>query len=79
MAHTSTNCRGLISDISRLVTAVYTHLLVAQVQELVELNTPVGEGTEGPPLLEVGGDLGVSDISLFRAISTSFSQDSRAT
>lgn len=51
--------------------AQWTHLLVAQVQELVELDAAVGEGTEGPPLLEVGGDLGVSDISLDRKVSTS--------
>ena len=43
-----------------------THLLVAQVQELVELNPAVGEGAERPLLLEVGSDLGIgnSGISL---------------
>ena len=43
-----------------------THLLVAQVQELVKLNSAVGEGAERPLLLEVGSDLGVgnSGISL---------------
>ena len=42
------------------------YLLVAQVQELVELNAAVGEGAERPLLLEVGSDLGVgnSGISL---------------
>ena len=39
----------------------YAHLLIAQVKELVELNTTVREGTERPLLLEVGGDLGVGN------------------
>lgn len=44
-----------------------THLFVGQVKELIKLDTTVGEGTEGPPLLEVGGDLGVGNggISLY--------------
>lgn len=42
-----------------MFTAVHTHLLVTEVQKLVELNTTVGESTERPPLLEVGGELGV--------------------
>lgn len=45
-----------------------THLLVAQVQELIKLNTTVRERAERPLLLEVGGDLGVGDggIGLIR-------------
>lgn len=39
----------------------WTHLFVGKVKELVELDATVGEGTEGPPLLEVGGDLGVGN------------------
>ena len=38
-----------------------THLFIAQIQELVKLNSTVGEGTEGPLLLEVGGDLRVGN------------------
>ena len=38
-----------------------TDLFVAQIQELVKLNSTVGEGTEGPLLLEVGGDLRVGN------------------
>ena len=38
-----------------------TDLFIAQIQELVKLNSTVGEGTEGPLLLEVGGDLGVGN------------------
>ena len=47
--------------------AKVTHLLVAQVQELVKLNSAVGEGAERALLLEVGSDLGVGNggISLF--------------
>ena len=56
---------------------IHAHLLIAQVKELIELNTTVREGTERPLLLEVGGDLGVGNggISLQkpheRPISTS--------
>ncbi len=39
----------------------HTHLLVAEVQKLVELDTTVRERAERPPLLEVGGDLGVGN------------------
>lgn len=46
---------------SNQINILNTHLLVAQVQELVELNTTVGESTERPLLLEVGGDLGVGN------------------
>ena len=38
-----------------------TDLFIAQIQELVKLNSTVGEGTEGPLLLEVGGDLRVGN------------------
>lgn len=39
----------------------YTHVLVVHVKELFQLNTTVGEGTEGTLLLEVGRHLGVGD------------------
>ena len=42
----------------------FTYLLVAQVQELVELNAAVGEGAERPLLLEVGSDLGIGDSGI---------------
>ena len=41
-----------------------THLLIAQIQELVELNTTVRERTERPLLLELGGEGGVGDVSV---------------
>ena len=43
------------------IRAGYAHLLIAQVKELIELNTTVREGTERPLLLEVGSDLGVGN------------------
>ena len=43
------------------IETAYAHLLIAQVKELIELNTTVREGTERPLLLEVGGDLGVGN------------------
>ena len=50
-----------LSQTKTILKAIFTHLFVAQIQELVELNTPVRERTEGPLLLEVGGDLGVGN------------------
>jgi hypothetical protein len=47
-----------------IMTGTWTDLLVAQIQQLVELDTTVGKGTEGPPLLKFSGDFGVSDFSL---------------
>ena len=41
-----------------------THVFIAHVEKLVQLDTTVREGTEGPPLLELGGEGGVSDFSL---------------
>lgn len=41
-----------------------TDLLVAQIQQLVELDTTVGKGTEGSPLLEFSGNCGVGDFGL---------------
>ena len=41
-----------------------THLLIAQIQELVELNTTVRERTERPLLLELSGEGGVGDVSV---------------
>ena len=41
-----------------------THLLVAQVQELVKLNPTVGERTERPLLLELGGEGGVGNFGI---------------
>jgi len=39
------------------------NLLVAEVQELLELNATVGEGSESPLFLELGGELGVGNVS----------------
>jgi hypothetical protein len=47
---------------SRRSTREYTHLFIAQVEELLKLNTTVRERTECALLLEVGGDLGVSNF-----------------
>jgi hypothetical protein len=41
-----------------------THLLIAQVKELFQLDSTVREGTEGTLLLDVSGHLGVGDFSL---------------
>ena len=41
-----------------------THLLIAQIQELVELNTTVRERTERPLLLELGGEGGVGNFGV---------------
>ena len=41
-----------------------THLLVAQVKELVKLNPTVGERTERPLLLELGGEGGVGNLGI---------------
>jgi len=49
-----------------------THLLVAHVQELIELNATVGEGTESPLLLEISGDLRVSNFSLLNRVRICF-------
>ena len=50
-----------------------TYLLVAKVQELVELNAAVGEGAERPLLLEVGGHLGVGNGGISLASGRPFS------
>ena len=39
------------------------NFLVAEVQELFELNASVGEGSEGPLFLELGGELGIGSVS----------------
>jgi len=49
-----------------------THLLVAHVQELIELNATVGEGTESPLLLEISGDLRVGNFSLLNRVRICF-------
>ena len=41
-----------------------THLLITQIQELVELDSTVGECTERPLLLELGCEGGIGDLSL---------------
>jgi hypothetical protein len=38
-----------------------THVLIAQVQELLELDTTVRESTEGSLFLELGGDGGIGN------------------
>ena len=43
---------------------LHTHLLIAQVQELVKLNPTVGERTERPLLLELGGEGGVGNLGI---------------
>lgn len=40
------------------------YVFVAHIEELVKLNSTVGEGTESTLLLEVGSHLGVGDFSL---------------
>ena len=39
------------------------NLLVAEIQELIELNATVGEGSEGPFFLELSGEMGVRSVS----------------
>ena len=41
-----------------------THFLLAQVQELIELDAPVGEGTERPLLLEISSQLRVGHTGI---------------
>jgi hypothetical protein len=50
-----------------------THLLIAQIQELVQLNSTVRERAEGSLLLEISGDLGIGNrgISLLTSSSKS--------
>ena len=50
-----------------------TYLLIAQIQELVQLNSTVRERAEGSFLLEISGDLGIGNggISLQNPGSTS--------
>lgn len=43
-----------------------THVLIGQVEELLEGNSTVGEGPEGPLLLDLGGESGVGNVSLKR-------------
>ena len=44
--------------------ALRTHLLVAEVEELIELDPTVGERAERPLLLELGGEGGVGDLGV---------------
>lgn len=41
-----------------------THVLVGQIQELLELDSTVGEGAERSPLLNVSSDLGIGNVSV---------------
>ena len=50
-----------------------TYLLIAQVKELVKLDTTVRERAERPLLLEVGGDLGVGNGGISLASARPFS------
>ena len=52
-----------INDCTKRIRRI-THLLIAQIQELVELNTTVRERTERPLLLELSGEGGVGDVSV---------------
>jgi hypothetical protein len=40
-----------------------TNLLVAEVQELIELDATIRESSEDPFFLELGGEFGVSNVS----------------
>jgi hypothetical protein len=41
-----------------------THVLIAQIQELLELNTAVRKGAEGSFLFELGGDGGIGNAGV---------------
>lgn len=41
-----------------------THVLIAQIQELLELDTTVRESTEGSLFLELGGDGGIGNTGV---------------
>lgn len=56
-----TKC-SLESESCRFRGDVHTHLFIAQIQELVEFNSTVGERTERPLLLELSGEGGVGDF-----------------
>ena len=58
-----------INDCLRCIKRM-THLLIAQIQELVELNTTVRERTERPLLLELSGEGGVGDVSVSLQMSS---------
>jgi hypothetical protein len=60
--HTSTSCeQDLVSK--NQGEGRSTNLLVAEIQELLELNATVRKGTEGSFFLELSGDLGVGNVS----------------
>ena len=61
---TSTSCKeSKVSQIHSQGQSQSTDLLVAEVQELIELDATVGEGSEDSFFLEFGSDLGVGNIS----------------
>lgn len=49
-----------------------THLLIAQVQELVKLDSTVRERAERPLLLKLGGEGGISDLGVLHTKSSAF-------
>lgn len=59
--HTSTNWKQGVSNNFPNNQMIWTHVFIAHIQELVELNATVRKGTECPLLLEVGGDLRVGN------------------
>ena len=63
--HTSTSCKkagGQLKE-AEITSRRITDLLVAEIQELLELNATVREGTESSFFLELSGELGIGSVS----------------
>jgi len=63
--HTSTSCKGAGSQPTdaEIISSRHTDLLVAEIQELLELNATVREGTKGSFFLELRGNMGIGSVS----------------
>lgn len=64
MIHTSTSCKkSKVNQNHSRSQGQSTDLLIAEIQEFIELDATIREGSEGPFFLEVGSDLGVGNVS----------------